>query len=727
MKLKSARIRHFKLLRDVQLDFAGEPDRPLTVIRAENGSGKTSTLMALRWALYGQDGLDDASMRLSPTTWREGDECEISVLLDFSHTQYSVIAGEPVPTTTDYRLVRSARERPAKDRPNRTEDRVVLYRIGDGGLDKVDPPDLVIGEMLPPEMQHIFFTDGDAALTFISPQLSRTSRRDQVKDAIRSLLGVGLLEGASQRVAAARKQFNGEISKSSGSGDLTDITSRLSDAQDQHARDTTRLRDVEKQVEELARRYEEADKRLQLALQAGDHDELAGQRRQAKSELDDARTNEQPLRRRHQQLLEDERLSLVLMGPRLQRGFAELAKLHQAGVIPSGSIPVIEERLDLNFCICGASLAPGTDARQNVEELIAQQRNVDETRKVLTELHHAAKVDLQRAGAAGSGWLTDLESLERTRLANRKTMSTASDRLRILDQRIERIDKAGIAECRKDRDSIQVSLTDKQDERRELQFEIDRTQRLIDELKPKQSELLKKDKKLGELTSRLTVTEDVATVVRGVLDDLQQTYMSRVSDRMNALFLEMVGADPTTMAELGDASVKPESAIFTAAELTPQYEIVVRSGGRTLSPEHELNGASKRALTFSFIWALTEVSLVRAPRIIDTPLGMMSGRVKQRVIELITQPESGTGAVEKQVVLFLTRDEIRGIEGILDDRAGRIFTLTNSDHYPVDLVNRPDVDSAEIIRCECNHRQVCSICARRNDDQYELSERAVIT
>src|SRR4051812_5588816 len=198
------------------------------------------------------------------------------------------------------------------------------------------------------------------------------------------------------------------------------------------------------------------------------------------------------------------------MGPRLQNGFTELAKLHEAGVIPSGSIPVIEERLDLESCICGASLAPGTDARQNVEELIAQQRNVDETRKVLTELHHAAKVDLQRVGAAGPGWLTDLESLERTRLANRKTMSTATDRLRVLDQRIERIDKAGIAECRKDRDSIQVSLTDKQDERRELQFEIDRTQRLIDDLKPKQSELLKKDKKLGELTSRLTVTEDVA-------------------------------------------------------------------------------------------------------------------------------------------------------------------------------------------------------------------------
>jgi DNA sulfur modification protein DndD len=727
VKLKSARIKNFKLLRDVRLDFSDDATRPLTVIRAENGSGKTSTLMALRWALYGQDGLDDSTMRLSATTWPEGTECEITVQLDFSHTLYNVIAGEAVGSTTDYRLVRTARERPANDRPNRTEDRVVLYRIGEGGLEKVDPPDLAIGEMLPPEMQHIFFTDGDAALTFISPQLSKTSRRDQVREAIRSLLGVGLLEGASQHVAAARKHFNTEVSKASTSDDLAKITKELSDAQDRLTRDDDRLQNVEKQVEELARRYEEADKRLELALQAGDHDDLARQQNAAKLELTDARNNEQPLRRQHQQLLEDERVSLVLMGSSLQSGFAELAKLHEAGVIPSGSLPVIEERLELESCICGTSLAPGTDARLKVEELIAEQRSVDESRQVLTELHHAAKVDLQRAASAGPGWLEDLERLERTRLANRRAVTAAEERLRVLEQRIARIDKAAIAECRKDRDSLRVSLNDKQDERRALQVDIDRGQALIAELKPRQGELLRKDRRLGELTSRLTVTEDVAAVVRGVLDDLQQTYVDKVSERMNNLFLEMVGADPESMAELAsDSDTRERSAVFTAAEITPQYEIVVRSGDRTLSPEHELNGASKRALTFSFIWALTEVSLVHAPRIVDTPLGMMSGRVKQRVIELITQPESGAGAVEKQVVLFLTRDEIRGIEPILDDRAGRIFTFSNSDHYPIDLVNAPDVDSAEILRCECDHRQVCRICARRNDDQYELVERPVV-
>ena len=57
MKLVSAHIKNFKLLKSVNLAFSIDGARPLTVIRAENGSGKTSILYALRWAMYGAKGV----------------------------------------------------------------------------------------------------------------------------------------------------------------------------------------------------------------------------------------------------------------------------------------------------------------------------------------------------------------------------------------------------------------------------------------------------------------------------------------------------------------------------------------------------------------------------------------------------------------------------------------------------------------------------------------------
>lgn len=694
------------------------------MIRAENGSGKTSTLVALRWALYGREGLDDATIRLSPTTWPDNRPCEVSVQLDFSHTLYNQIAGESVPTTTDYRLVRSAVETPEGNRPNRTEDRISLYRFTDAGLDKVEPPELLVQQMLPLEMKDIFFTDGDAALNFISPQLSQSAKRDQVKEAIRALLGVGLLEAAAAHIAGAQRKYNAHVSKAAQSQQLTDIADRLLKAESQLDEDQVRLREVEHQLEDLARRYEESDKRLQLALQAGDQVELARQRDLARRQLAESRSSETALKEQHRSVLQDELLSLAAMGTRLTVGFDELVKLHDAGIIPSGSVPVLTERLEIGTCVCGTPLTPGSVARQHLEELIEQQKTVDAKRKGLTELHHAARVDLQRAATAASDWATRLNSLERARLSNRKAAEAAAQQLQICEEKLSRIDETRLVDARKERDAIQAALTAKQDERRDLQTAVDQQSRLVQELKPQKDEMARRDAKLSEVNARLTVADDMATVVRGALEDLQQVYLRQVSDRMNALFLEMVGADPELMSGEGGTH---RSQVFRSAEITSGYQIAVNSGeNRTLSPESELNGASKRALTFSFIWALTEVSQVTAPRIIDTPLGMMSGAVKKRVIELITAPSGEASDIEKQVVLFLTRDEIRGTEEVIDQRAGRIYTFTNTDHYPVDVVNNPDVEVAQILRCECNHRQYCRTCARKNDALCDLTERAVV-
>ena len=68
---------------------------------------------------------------------------------------------------------------------------------------------------------------------------------------------------------------------------------------------------------------------------------------------------------------------------------------------------------------------------------------------------------------------------------------------------------------------------------------------VISELTPQQASLRRQDKKLSMLNSRLTVTEDTAAIVRGTLDDLEQIYLARVSQRLNDLFLEMVGRRPS--------------------------------------------------------------------------------------------------------------------------------------------------------------------------------------
>ena len=100
MLLKSVRVRNFKLMRDVSINFSADPARPLTVIRGENGSGKTTLLWAMLWGLYGMDGLPKPNgepPRLTSTFCPPGSPVQVEVEIVFSHTDNQ---GQ----TSEYRL-----------------------------------------------------------------------------------------------------------------------------------------------------------------------------------------------------------------------------------------------------------------------------------------------------------------------------------------------------------------------------------------------------------------------------------------------------------------------------------------------------------------------------------------------------------------------------------------------------------------------------------------------
>src|SRR5487761_1656968 len=168
MEFKSAHISNFKLLQDLAVDFSQERTRPLTVIRAENASGKTSLLTALQWALYGNAGLDDSNVPLTASHWPSGTPCEVSVELAFSHTAFSVVGGATVPKTRDYWLKRTTTETLTNGRPQRGGDVVALQESTTSGAEEVKHPEMLLGQILSPDLKDVFFTNGDKAMSFIS-------------------------------------------------------------------------------------------------------------------------------------------------------------------------------------------------------------------------------------------------------------------------------------------------------------------------------------------------------------------------------------------------------------------------------------------------------------------------------------------------------------------------------------------------------------------------------
>ncbi len=708
MRLLQVQIQNFKLLDDVTLDFSCDPKRPLTVVRAENGSGKTSILYALIWAFYGSSGLAEqqGDLRLTSTAAPSGEPVTVQVRVRFDHTDEEGIS-------TSYQLIRTVTETPGDgDEFERSDDRYQLVKFTDAGHE--DVPEGLLTKLIPQRLQHVFFTNGDDVQKFISGKLS-DQRQKLVHKTIKALLGLDSLRTAVDDLDACFTAIRRKTAKESGE-DLVAAEEAVSKTRAEMDKARGALDTAEIRLTRMEEMRDSDNKELTGLRGSGDLDDLNRRIAGLERDLEGAEVQRAEVTRQMVDLLRSEEASWCFLSPALTKGVELLNELRDRNVIPGTSIQVLVDRLEIGKCICGEDLGHATDRRQSVEELLAEQQSVDENRQRLSRLSYLAG----SSASEHAQRVEDNESFANQRRASLKKFTTVGDVIKAKNAEL-----ADLQERRKEIDQTRVQTLVGRIEEVERKIrgqsadigEYRANLKGLEQRHAEQEEHFKKVAAAAKLNrSRLieqSIANDLLTLARGTLSTLETDYVERVSERMQELFLEIVGSDPSF-----------DGAVFTGASISENYDIVIESvQGRTLDPDFELNGASQRALTLCFIWAVMQVADVTAPRIIDTPLGMVAGGVKTRLVDVISRPALSDDP-DFQVILLLTRSEIRDVEKLLDERAGVSQTLSCSKDYPADLVNDWDLDHPAVLKCTCNHRVACSICARRYDEQHGIKLRA---
>jgi DNA sulfur modification protein DndD len=706
MKLLNAHFQNFRLLRDLSIDFSADPRKRLTVIRAENETGKTTMLMALQWALYGDDALPNKGegYRIHPIDWDTASAAQVPISV---RVEFEVTTTIPSPSGGSrhsqkrYRLIRSATEMITGASWRRGRSTAQLFLIGESGDTPLAEPDAIIREHLPPELREVFFTDGDRALSFIEAGLSTTTKRDRVQRAIRALLGLSVIESAQKHVKDASSDINRKARAMTGRADLQKLAADVEETEKAIADLEEDFKEAKEKFENLDEKLNDLDKRIAAALQKGDQEALAKDLQGCKRRIKDLDVQLEALDKAHSTLFKGANLARDLLFPTLESAMSIIDGLRQQGRIPNTTIPVLRDRLEIGTCICGLTLDPkdpeGAARRAHIESLIEQNKKEDEVQMLLTEFYFRSKSFVYDQSRESMPWVQMYSDYFAQRTAVDKQRETEGIRMRAIETRIEALGKSDIAELRQTQQLYRQQRDDANRKQAVLQTQLADRRRCLEDLTKKRDALLKEESKGQLIAGQLDAVQDLLLVLQRSYERLSNEELRKVSDSMNAMFLQMIGADPE------------QNAIIRKAEISADNDILVYgTEGRQLNPDQDLNGASRRALTLSFILALTKVSEVEAPNIIDTPLGMMAGYVKREVLRTAIQESS-------QLILFLTSSELRDCEDILDQRAGVVITLSNPAHYPRMLVNRPTSSIVQILRCDCNHRERCQICDRRLD------------
>ena len=708
MKLLRAKFENFRLLRDLELQFANEPDRNLTVIRAANESGKTTILHALQWALYGGTALPGKGegFRLHPIDWdtSDGKRVPITATVDFEVATHRRVSGKLRETRRQYRIVRSAFE--DVDSQERRTAPPKLFTLDKSGASPIDAPDSFINEELPPELRDVFFTDGDRALSFIEADVARSTKRERVQRAIRSLLGLGVIDDAIKHVRKSAAEVNKKARKVDSGSKLDEIASRLEAINENWDKLEDDLEDAKQQFSAFEEKVNETERKISAALAKGNKEklrkDLENTRREIKK-LDDQLT---AANKEHSALFRSRSIATDLLAPLLSSAYEKLEELRGQGKIPNSTIPVLQDRLSVESCICGETLEPsnpdGEKRRAHIQKLIDDSRRADELQAITTDLYYSAKPLQTEGDGRPSAWLEDYKKIVMRRDGIQDLRDEAGRKYRSLELQLDALPNTDIqglrATLREYKDQRDRCLS----KRASSDTQLSGLRREREDLEDERDRLLREQKRGAHILAELEVTQDVTKILQSAYEQITNDELSKVSELMNKIFLEMIGADPE------------QGAIIRRAEISSEFDIIVHGpNDRTLNPDRDLNGASRRALTLAFILALTKVSEVEAPNVIDTPLGMTSGYVKRSILKTAVRESA-------QLVLFLTHDEILGCEEIIDETAGMVFTLTNPAHYPKMLVNDPDVSERKVLRCDCNHRNTCRLCERRMDTEVEL-------
>ena len=706
MKIIRAEFTNYRLLRDLILDFSTDPEKKLTVIRAENESGKTTILNGLQWALYGDASLPGKSRqeyRLHPIDWdrSEGNRIPVTVEIDFEiSAARRARDGKVGEVKRMYRLRRSTHDYLRDDDgwdPGPTS--VELFDLTDKGSIPINPPEARIRSELPPELREIFFTDGDRTLSFIEGGVSTSTKQGRVRRAIQSLLGLDLIETGRGHVKKAAADLNRQVKGSSSQSELDQVVDRISKLQDDADKLDAEIKDADEQFANFDEALARIDKEIEDALRQGNREDLQRELTLTNQQIAQLDKEQEEARKQHSDLFRDIALSRDVSRLALLKALSKLDELHDQGKIPNNTIPVLEERLTSFLCICGESLEGSgpaeTRRRTYIQHLIAESRKADDLQTTVTDLYYVSRSLGLEASSTGSSWATMSAKVAERRDALYRREKELGAAQEAIDAKIKDVPETNVQELR----TLKNEHRDQRDHfnasRSRTRAELGNINREKEGLEKRREQILRRQQAGARILAYLEVAQDIESVLQSTYERLTSEELDKVGVKMNEIFLEMIGADPQ------------QGAIITGATITRDFEIVVYgTNDLTLNPDRDLNGASRRALTLSFILALTKVSEVDAPNVIDTPLGMMSGYVKQSVLNTAIRESA-------QLILFLTRSEINGCEDILDAAAGNVITLTNPAHYPIMLANDPIIAERTILQCKCNHRQECELCRRK--------------
>lgn len=614
-------------------------ERPVVLIGALNGGGKTTLLDGLQLALYGKlaqcsnRGTNSYEEFLRHCIHRDVDPKEgAAVELEFTARSAGV---------EDTYRVRRSWSVPS----NSARERVVVYRN--------DVLDELLTEswheyaeiFLPSGIAPLFLFDGEKIEALADPDQSS----EMLKSAIHSLLGVDIVDQLAADLAVVQKR---RVKKAAESGlmdevdaleeELLQLKTAREDAvqtrasvQNTQDRSLKRLRNAEQRYRREGGEVFEKRSALEAELLATDR-EL----KSVEEDLRDVAAHDLPL-------------SLV---QGLLSGVAEQDQQERASTQARMLCEVLEER-DAALLELVKSNRPPKELSKQLSGFLAEDRAKRQEASETEQYLGLAQASSNMVSALLDTGLDSTKANAETLIARENDLQS---RITELNRKLESVPAAQAIEAlSKEVDGARLLVLECEKQMAHVETALEDNERAIARAEEARARALRRN-----IESEFAREDDQRIVrhaqkVRDTLGTFRAELLKRNTERLANFVFESYGQLLRKKSLVKSVHIDPESFLVS----------LISSNGSEVRPER-LSAGERQLLATAILWGLARASGKVLPMVIDTPLGRLDSEHRARLVEKYFPHAS------HQVILLSTDEEIDArYYKKLKPRLGRTYRL----------------------------------------------------
>mgnify|MGYP001154662483 CR=1 FL=1 len=587
------------------VDLGPSGSRNVTAFVGSNGDGKTTLFIALNWALFGDDYRQalyaEKGRRLEDLVNRAAvkEASATSTPLTASVTLWFTVAGTNYYVTREVVASAAARgestdvsiqPRPTKLR--KLDARGNHTELLEGALISLLSP-------MPSRVRDFYLFDGDGINRFVA-----RGAQEQVRLAIRRVVGIEALEKTADDLRRVSAAFRSDGRRAS-TGELATIQAQLEEKQNQVAAERQKMDKNRAELIALRSRIDELNAHL---ASAEDAQPLQQRREELEQQIRELREEEERLVYQLRELACH--ASTLFASDAVARLVADIDRERQMGAIPGPiSKQLIADLLEMEECICGTDIAPGTTPRAVLERKLsdfASQTELAETQLALFyELASTDRWVTDKADQLDRSWKSLARVRDRLRDARTK-LRDVSDKL----SGIEIVDRSGWERERRERDQQRVRAEATVMTATER---INELEAVIESLKGTELRLASKQEEARIASLRAAWSEAAEANVRNVFTDFAAQARRDIQRETGILWQSMLDNVAGYQVE-----VSPDFALGVSDNL----------GQQAL---HELAMGQQQCLALAFVLSIARVAETRPPLVIDMPFGRLGHDVAGKV------------------------------------------------------------------------------------------------